>query len=125
MITCLKKYFNLTNEGDADSFLGVQFNYLKDGQIKMSQSGLIDQTLKDVGIDNNSKCHSTPAVTEPLRRHADAQPFNASWEYWSVLGKLAYLAKNKRPNIEYAVHQCARYQNRPKLTHGNAVKCIC
>jgi len=125
MISNLKKDFDLTDEGDVDAFLGVQFDYLEDGQIKMSQTGLIQQILKDVGIENDSKCHDTPAVTEPLKRHEDAQPFNASWEYRSVLGKLAYLAKNTRPDIEYAVHQCARYQNDPKIPHGNAVKRIC
>ena len=104
MITSLKKDFDLTDEGDVDTFLGVQFHYLEDGEIKMSQSGLIKQTLKDVGIENYSKCHSTPVVTELLKRHTDAQPFNASWEYWPVLGKLSYLAKNKRPDIEYALN---------------------
>ena len=55
----------------------------------MSQSVLIYQTLKNVGIENDSKCHDTAVVTEQLKRHEDAQPFNASWEYRSVLGKLS------------------------------------
>ena len=99
MIRDLKKDFHLTDEGDVDAFLGVQFDYLDDGQIKMSQKGLIDQKLKDLGIENESKCHDTPAVTESLKRHDDAQPFNAFWEYRSVLGKLVYLDKYTRPDI--------------------------
>ena len=91
----------------------------------MSQSGLIDKTLKDLGIENKSKFHDTPAVTEPLKRHADAQLFNASWKYYSVLDKLAYLSKNIRLNVEYSVHKFSRYQNYPKVSHGNPVKLIC
>ena len=76
MITSLKKDFCLDDEGDVNTFLGVQFDYLEDGKIKMSHSDLIDKTLKDVGIENDSKYHDTAAVMEPLKRHTDAQPFN-------------------------------------------------
>jgi len=38
---------------------------------------------------------------------------------------LPILVKNTRPDIEYAVHQCARYQNDPKKPHEYAVKRIC
>ena len=37
---------------------------------------------------------------------------------------LTYLARNTRPDIEYAVHQCARFQIDPKAAHENAVKRI-
>ena len=37
---------------------------------------------------------------------------------------LTYLARNTRPDIEYAVHQCARFQTDPKQPHYNAVKRI-
>ena len=37
---------------------------------------------------------------------------------------LTYLARNTRPDIEYAVHQCARFQINPKTPHFNAVKRI-
>ncbi len=34
---------------------------------------------------------------------------------------LTYLSRNTRPDIEYAVHQCARFQINPKKAHENAV----
>ena len=37
---------------------------------------------------------------------------------------LNYLARNTRPDIEYAVHQCARFQSDPRKPHGNAIKRI-
>ena len=42
-----------------------------------------------------------------------------------MVGKLSYLAKHTRPDIEYAVHQCARYQSNPNKAHENAIKRIC
>ena len=44
--------------------------------------------------------------------------------YRSAIGILIYLACNTRPDIEYAVHQCARFQIDPKKAHEIAVKRI-
>ena len=37
---------------------------------------------------------------------------------------LTYLARNTRPDLEYAVHQCARFQCDPREPHANAIKRI-
>ena len=37
---------------------------------------------------------------------------------------LTYLARNIRLDIEYVVHQCARFQFDPYKPHENAMKCI-
>ena len=79
MIKSLQKDFDLTDEGDVDAFLGVKFDNLPDGQIKMTQTGLIEQILKDVGIQNESKAHSTPTLSEPLLPNEGASPFEAKW----------------------------------------------
>lgn len=47
-----------------------------------------------------------------------------SWNYRSVIGMLNYLAASTRPDILYAVHQCARFSADPKLCHQRAVKRI-
>jgi hypothetical protein len=47
-----------------------------------------------------------------------------SWNYRSVIGKLNYLEKSSRPDISFAVHQCARYCQSPKVEHSAAVKHI-
>ena len=91
----------------------------------MTQTGLIEQILIDVGIQKESKAHSTPTLSEPLLPNEGASPFEAQWSYRSLAGKLSYLAKNTRLDIEYAVHQCARYQSNPNKSHENAIKCIC
>ena len=41
-----------------------------------------------------------------------------------LIGKLNFLKKSTRPDIAYAVHQCARFQIDPKESHAKAVKRI-
>ena len=41
-----------------------------------------------------------------------------------MIGKLNFLEKSTRPDIAYAVHQCARFSTNPKESHANAVRNI-
>jgi hypothetical protein len=49
-------------------------------------------------------------------------PFNKQFDYQSVISKLNYLEKSTRPDILYAVHQCARFLSDPRKLHSKAVK---
>jgi hypothetical protein len=42
-----------------------------------------------------------------------------------IVGKLNFLEKSTRPEIAYAVHQCARFSSNPRQSHANAVKYLC
>ena len=90
----------------------------------MTQTGLIDTIIETLGLDKNSTQHQTPAVSPPLHKHEDKEKFNEKWNYRSLIGMLTYLARNTRPDIEYTVHQCARFQSDPRKPHGNAIKRI-
>ena len=46
------------------------------------------------------------------------------WSYASVVGMLLYLAKNSRPEIAFALHQCARFTHCTKRSHEKAIKRI-
>ena len=116
--------FDLTDEGDIEAFLGVKVQRDKQGHIKMSQPGLTDTILETLGLEKTSKCHDTPAVNPPLHAHENGAEREEKWNYRSVIGMLIYLARNTCPDIEYAVHQCARFQLNPKKAHENAVKRI-
>ena len=50
--------------------------------------------------------------------------FDNSFNYRRVIGKLLYLEKSTRPELAYAVHQCARFCNDPRKSHGEALKRI-
>ena len=62
--------------------------------------------------------------TEPLGSDKDGQPFAEEWSYPAAVGMLLYLSSNTRPDIQFAVHQVARFSHSPKHTHGQAVKRI-
>jgi ATP-binding cassette subfamily B (MDR/TAP) protein 1 len=90
----------------------------------MNQPHLIDSILKELHLDQeNAKSKSTPAAASKLlSAHTSSEAFDGHFNYRRVIGKLNYLEKSTRPDIAYAVHQCARFVSDPKVEHGNAVK---
>jgi hypothetical protein len=121
--------FLLTDEGDIEDFLGVHVERtVTDGQVEisMTQTGLIDSILTDLGLDAHStkhEKHDTPAVVT-LQPDLDLPPFSETWGYRSVIGKLNFLAQNTRPDLSFAVHQCAKFCMNPRESHGAAIKRI-
>ena len=115
---------NITIEGDLEDFLGVNIDRKKDGTIHLTQPHLIDQILKELRLeDDNVSTKTIPAAcSKLLSRHSDSEPFDNSFNYRSVIGKLNYLERGSRPDIAYIVHQCARFASNPKVEHGNAIK---
>ena len=49
---------------------------------------------------------------------------NVRLDSWAAVGMLMYLAGNAHPEIQYAVHQCARFTHAPRQSHAVAVKSI-
>jgi hypothetical protein len=125
--------FLLKDEGNINDFLGINITHelsdTGDVKIHLTQTGLIDQILQDVGLTSNN--HQSRAgvkfvpAQEILHPNPNAAPFNAPWNYRSIIGKLNFLAQNTRPDISMAVHQCARFVNAPNQVHQNAVKYLC
>eukprot|EP00957_Ditylum_brightwellii_P018308 1378992-Ditylum_brightwellii.AAC.1 len=90
----------------------------------MSQPTLIDSIMQILGLKHDSKKHRTPAVHPPLQPYKYHPKSTDSWSYRSAIGMLTHLARNKRPDIEYTVHMCARFQSDIRTPHYNAVKRI-
>jgi hypothetical protein len=117
--------FNMTDEGNLNDYLGVKVEYLPNGTIKLSQPHLIQQVIDDLGFNDRTGGKATPAAsTIKLHRDLHGEERREDWHYRSVIGKLNFIEKSTRPDIAYAVHQCARFSNDPKLSHENAVKRI-
>jgi hypothetical protein len=114
---------DITIEGDIQDFLGVNIERRSDGTIHLTQPHLIDQILEDLKMPEVTKTKNIPAASSKLlRRHSNSRKFDGSFNYRSVVGKLNYLEKGSRPDIAYAVHQCARFSADPKLEHGEAIR---
>jgi Reverse transcriptase (RNA-dependent DNA polymerase) len=118
--------FNITTKDNVDNFLGVKI--VKDegtDKLTLTQPQLIDSILADLNLDEKSNARSIPALSSKiLQAYADHPPHSEEWHYRSVIGKLNYLEKATRPDIAYAVHQCARFAESPKEDHTQAVKLI-
>ena len=114
----------LTVEEDIYAFLGVEVDRKSNGDVELRQRGLIDKILVTCGmVDCNTK--STPCNQVPLGSDLSGDPVTGKFEYASVVGMLMYLSSNSRPDIQYAVHQCARFTHFPKKSHEDAIHRLC
>eukprot|EP00957_Ditylum_brightwellii_P069690 5292444-Ditylum_brightwellii.AAC.1 len=90
----------------------------------MSQPALNDFIIDLLGLKDDSKKHKNPAMHPPLHPYKNYSKPTETWLYRSAVGMLTYLARATRPDIEYAVHMCARFQSDPRTPHHNAFKRI-
>ncbi len=117
--------FALTIEDDVYAFLGVELNRNEaTGEVELRQKGLIEKILKTCGMQDCNK-KATPCNKEPLGTDANGPRCQESWDYASVVGMLMYLCSNSRPDIQFAVHQCARFTHNPRRSHEQAILRIC
>ena len=140
----LRATFKITHSDELSSTLGFQIERTVDGGIFMHQAKYISDVLKRFGM---SECR--PVMT-PSDHHirlckagayrvessyrfkggqstetaddisfANAHKPNAS--YREVIGCLLWISMGTRPDITFAVNQCARYSSDPKPEHWTAV----
>ena len=75
----------LTQEGTFEEFLGIKFNFNKDGSIECTQKGLIEKTLQAAKMENCNP-NSTPALQTALRSDKDGEPMTETWNYRGICG---------------------------------------
>jgi hypothetical protein len=118
--------YDMTDEGDITDYLGVNVEKLPDGNISLTQPHLIEQVISLVNFQPKTKSKPTPASpSKILRKDESAPPHKADWSYRQLIGKLNFLEKSTRPDIAYAVHQCARFSQSPRESHTEAATRIC
>ena len=113
---------DLEKEDDAAGFLGVDIQRDdKAGTVNLTQKGLIKKVIQALGVeDANPKL--TPAPKDSLGRDLTGAPFCEDFNYASVVGMMMYLCNNTRPDIAFAVNQCARYTHHPTEKHANYLR---
>jgi hypothetical protein len=138
----VKSTFKITHSEELTKTLGFQFDRTNDGSVFMHQTKYIDEVLKRFGM-TNCKPVSTPSdyhiglcktgayivnrerhpstknvidkkSNEDIEVHKNNKP-NSS--YREVNGCLLWISLGTRPDITYAVNQCARYPSDPKTDH--------
>lgn len=112
-----------TKQGSFNDYLGIKYETLPNGTIKMSQPGLIKKIIDASGM---ARCNpkDSPAIQQALSSNSEGQAMTDPWNYRSMVGMLLYLSGNTRPDIQFAVSQVARFSHQPKQSHANAVKRI-
>ena len=118
-----KHKYTLTNDGGIKNYLGVEVVKNEDKSIELKQKFLIERIIEAVGLDKDMTNSSKPTpVTKPLL-HKDREGLQRKhqWNYRSLVGMLGYLQGSTRPDISMTTHQCARFNNDPKLSHERAL----
>jgi len=120
------KQYVLTYDGGIKNYLGVEVDARTDGKIELRQKRLIERIIKPVGLEKDVLAASkpTPVVKPLLNKDLEGLPRKYDWNYRSIVGMLGYLQGSTRPDISMATHQCARYNNDPKLSHERAIQRI-
>jgi hypothetical protein len=105
-------------------FLGIHFSRQDNGELHMSQTGLIDAVAESAHIPKGRLKNTPTPATAILHADAEGLACQEYWNYPSVIGQLNYLSQNSRPDISFAVHSCARLSKAPQALHDKAVKRI-
>jgi hypothetical protein len=121
----LQSTFTLTEEDEVAAYLGCQLTMdPTSNTVTIAQPYLIQRIidlLGDAVRDCNIK--DTPTVYKELLHKDEHGPARKQdWNYRSAIGMTNYLAATTRPDIQFAVHQCARFSANPRLSHERAVK---
>ena len=126
-ILSLKKDYDLTDEGELQDYICTRFERSSDGSVTLTQPRMIERLMAIVGLDSKDthvKLHDTPANII-LQDNPKAKPRLQKWHYRSAVGCLSYIQSIIRPDITFAVQQCARFCTAPNREHEEAVKRIC
>ena len=118
-----KQDLDLSEENDVAGFLGVHINREKDGKIILTQIALIERIIKALNL-GDTPGKETPAVYGSLAKDPNGEPMNGTFNYASVIGMLLYLSGHSRPDLSFAVSQCARFTHNPTRLHEEALKRI-
>ena len=108
-------------EDSVAGFLGVHIERDESNKtIKLTQKGLTKRIIEALNIESEPQKH-TPALKEPLGKDENGDPANGSFSYASVIGMALYLCGHSRPDIQFAVSQCARFIHGTKRSHEKAL----
>ena len=122
----MQEVVRIEPQGDITDFLGVNIERKSKGEYVLTQPQLIDQIISGLRLDKSaSSTKDIPMKSSAILDKGTGQPaFDGYFHYRSIIGKLGYLEKGSRPELAYAVHQCARFSSEPKKQHADALKWI-
>ena len=113
---------DLHAEDDFAGFLGVNITRQDNGNILLTQPGLIKRILLALNLDpEHTNRAFTPSKMQAFGTDTNGKHFQEDYNYASVVGMLMYLCPSTRLDLAFAVHQCARYMHVPRRIHEQAL----
>ncbi|GJX46187.1 retrovirus-related pol polyprotein from transposon TNT 1-94 [Tanacetum coccineum] len=113
--------FEMSMMGELNFFLGLQIKQMEDG-IFFNQSKYIKEMLKKFGLEESKPMKTPMSSDTKLTKDEECESVDST-KYRGMIGSLLYLTAS-RPDIMFSVCLCARFQEAPKTSHLEAVKCI-
>jgi hypothetical protein len=107
--------------GELQFFLGLQIKQEKEGTF-VHQVKYTKDILKKIKMDDSKPLLTPMSTTTTLDVDEDEEPVDQK-EYRSMIGSLLYLTV-MRPDIQFSLCLCARFQVPPRTSHRLAVKRI-
>ena len=108
-----------------ENYLGVNIAKLPDEQgFEMSQPFLIDRIITAINFDSTttkSARDNVPVDFPLLNKDVDGPARKARWKYRGLIDMLGCLQGTSRQDIVTVTHQCAGFNNDPKLSYEQAV----
>nr|GEY51441.1 hypothetical protein [Tanacetum cinerariifolium] len=118
-ITCSK--FKMSMMGKISFFLGLQISQSPRG-IFINQSKYALESLKKYAFESCDPVDTLMVVKSKLDEDTEGKAIDLS-HYHGMIGTLLYLTAS-RPDLQFAICMCARYQAWPTEKHLHAVKRI-
>jgi hypothetical protein len=114
----MSRKFEMTMMGELQFFLGLQIKQSKEGTFVHQAKYTKDIVRKFMMED--SKAMATPmSTTTTLDADEEGEQVDQK-EYRSMIGSLLYLTAT-RPDIQFSVCLCARFQASPRTSHRQAL----
>jgi hypothetical protein len=117
----MSKELEMFTMGELQFFLGLQIKQAKEGTF-VHEAKYTKDILKKFKMDDSKPLSTPMSTTTALNADEDGEPVDQK-EYWSMIGYLLYLTAT-RPDIQFSVCLCARFQASPRTSHRQAVKRI-
>ncbi|GKD97596.1 retrovirus-related pol polyprotein from transposon TNT 1-94 [Tanacetum coccineum] len=113
--------FKMSMMGQMSFFLGLQISQSPRG-IFINQSKYASEIVKKYGLHSTDSVDTPMIENKKLDEDLQGKPVDATL-YRGMIGSLMYLTAS-RPDLNYVVCLCARYQAKPTEKHLQAVKRI-
>jgi hypothetical protein len=117
----MSKEFKMSMMGELQFFLGLQIKQAKKGTL-VHQAKYTKGILKKFKMDDSKPLSTPMSTTIALDVDEDGELVDQK-EYRSMICSLLYLTAT-RPDIQFSVCLCTRFQASPRTSHRQAVKRI-